>query len=110
LEAADPVARALTHGDIDQPFPARAIDNQRVLQNAEINEPATGVKLRDFLAQILRVLRIVELAAAGKKKAFRLGVHRGNNVGIGNSRIAIDANAGDRQTPSLVDPEVDRKL
>src|SRR5204863_6208123 len=58
LECANLVARTFADGDVDQPFSTGSIDDQRVLENSEINVAATCVELRNLLAEVLGVFRI----------------------------------------------------
>ncbi|MBK6488027.1 MAG: hypothetical protein IPF98_14455 [Gemmatimonadetes bacterium] len=49
LEIADLVAGAFFHPDIDQRLAAIAVDEEGIARDAEIDEPALGVELRNAL-------------------------------------------------------------
>ena len=110
LEVSNRVARAFADGDIDQSFAFGAVDDQGVLEDSEVDVAATRVQLGNFLSEVLRVLRIVELAVARPEKSLWLCVHGAHDVGIGDLRVAVDADSRDRETPPFIDSEIDREL
>ncbi len=110
VERADVILLALIHGHIDQGFPARAVDDDRVAHDLQIDVPFARVMIGDPLRQVRGERVLVELALAPEEKPLGLRLHRGHDLSRRELGGAVHGDTGDRQPVSFVDPEreVDR--
>ena len=76
LEAADPVARTLDDGKIDDRLSSFAVDDQGIIGDPEVDVPSACIEARYLLGQVGRVLRVVELTGVEPEETLGLGGKR----------------------------------
>ena len=105
LERADLVRLAFTHGDDERRLPRFLVDDQRVLQDLEVDIATLAVVLRQGLTQILGDLVVVVLPRMHPEKAFRLGMHLLDDQLVGEMRIALNVHLRDRDAAAFLEVE-----
>ena len=109
LEVADLVVRAFVTVSRSSAFPVLAIDDQRVLHDLHVDVAVRRVQLRNRLAEIVRVLVVVELAVAPPEEPSGFVSIAPTMSSSDSALVAVDLDAGDREAASFVDVKVERR-